>query len=265
MASPTPNAPRIGVRYPLKVGRSIKKTKPVRSFVQFKFSHVGGGVDVRRPGVLSPARDSCNIAFASKADPTKSVSYACQRLKNVSDVGNYVLVFAAGAFWLERVDDVFLSTRAGTVDDAVDVPDAVDDDFANEPESWMDVDVGTGSPVTPDGNDAEEETVRPPAGKSTARVPVRKMPTGRTLQPMHDTVVGSKAGKTVALKHIPSDTHSPDDDYSNNDDVNEGNVSEEVEEVEVASSSDDDGSSDDSDSSGSADSGDYTDRSSDED
>eukprot|EP00178_Gracilaria_changii_P026925 TRINITY_DN832_c0_g1_i5.p2 TRINITY_DN832_c0_g1~~TRINITY_DN832_c0_g1_i5.p2 ORF type:complete len:285 (+),score=86.75 TRINITY_DN832_c0_g1_i5:51-857(+) len=268
MHSPLPASPAPNVRYPLKLGRSVRKTATARSFVQLKFSHIGASVDIRRPGLLTPSKNACSIALPTVADPPASVSYAASRVRNVSDVGTYVLVFAADAFWLERVDDVFVSTRAGTLAEPVHVPAAADDEFAAEPESWMDVDA-SGSPVTPDTNDADEDAAARPAAaaKSAPQPPRRKtLSAPRTLQPMPEPAAHAHtAMKTVASKSVPAGVGAAAFSAPAHNGVEE--EVEEVEEVDASSSDDDadDASSDESDSSDSADSAEYTDRSSDED
>ncbi|PXF48367.1 hypothetical protein BWQ96_01827 [Gracilariopsis chorda] len=259
---PEPHAPQPGVRYPIKLGKSIVKPNNARSLLSLRFSHVPSIVHPHAAGVLIPAQNACAVELPLSNQPSRAARFDCQRAQRKSDVRNYALVFAKNAFWLERVDDVFNFAKAGTINSqTTPVPAAPVDRVANDPDSWMDIDSPSGSPITPEGNEGAPVDDHPPirshGGKSIPVYSDRRMVSARGMQSLHTSTAAAPASpppatRPEAVKTVP--TKAPTIVHPLN-----GDARPDVE--EEGTSSEEDDSSDDSDSDSSAE---YTDSSSEE-
>lgn len=212
--------PKLGVSYPLRIGKTLRSAS--RSLLSLKFTHVPNNTDLAAPGSLTRAHDKCSVAIPTRDG--HAVVFSGARASTTAVV-EYALVFANGCMWLERADDVFPGMRPSLVD-AAPVPPPLPDNVRGDPDSWMVEE--SGSPITTEGNEGEEDRAASRAGKSVAAKTVAAK-----------TVVASKGLPDTNMQHMASSSDDDDDDDSDN-------IS-------------------DSDDSGSESSQEYTDRSSDED
>ncbi|CDF41075.1 unnamed protein product [Chondrus crispus] len=264
------NAPKLGVRYPFKIGKSLKTNHASRDMLALTFSLIPQKATLSQPAVLTPHKDTCLVQLPT-ADRASSVHFSGTRRRHGdSSVHDYLLVLVDGKIWLEKASDLFYSIRPTDSHLTRPPPEyPAEPHHDSSPESWR---PDSGSPITPEDDAAAMYTghaaLAPTpgtAGKSTpppigsrGRLVIRG---GRVAPPRPPAAVSpSTATKSVGTKSVGGKSYTDtyrngrrrpeDDDDDNNDDH-----------ASCSSSEDDDSNSDSDDS----DSSDYTDESSDED
>lgn len=293
--------PPFGVAHPLKVGRSVRIARSRRNprrlprdMLALKFAHVPDDASLNTPGVFTYSANRFTVEMGTN-DGERTQVFSGPRWAASSEcaVSDYVLVYADGAFWLERITDSTNRLRHDGPREGAPNPPSSSDNPDVDPDSWMASpadDEDSGSPITPEedavADDPSNVALPPPPNGLTSSTPQRsgyagKTPSGPTMlrhdaqprQPAQKSIASkSIAGKRVANINGPSSPRPTDDDDDDDEDpavrTEEVIVEEEEEDADddraSKSSSDDSDSSDSSDDS-SEDSADYTSRSSSDD
>lgn len=302
--------PALGVAHGVRIGKSARAHRssrvsrtPARDMLALRFMHVPDEVDLTSGGLLTQEQNRISVELPTKSETQTQLFSGSRRTPNGSTaVSDYILVFAEGAFWLERVSDFVNCLRYdGSQEGAMEMEGTNSvgtgpNDMMADPDSWM-IDPSaeeSASPITPEEDDVDDAcatgatNTAPQTTKATVR---SSSPTGRSTNHGDGKApqrigFGQKVASSlsqqasVAFKTLPgmSSTTGASAGITSSNAQNENGVAFQTVEVvmetveenggdgsddnRTSKSSSSDSDSDDSSSESDSDSADYTDRSS---
>lgn len=173
--------PALNVAHGVRIGKSLRSCRArrgsrpsARDMLALKFMHVPDEADVTNTGWLTQKQNRISVELPTKSKMQTQL-FSGSRCTPIagSSVSDYILVFADGVFWLERVGDYVSCLRHdGSRDVATEAARGMDmqteaSDHAMDPDSWMIDSSAEGSGLqvaleSEDGNDAQGTVEKSP-------------------------------------------------------------------------------------------------------
>lgn len=226
--------PALDVDHGVRIGKSVRafrsrrgsRNSP-RDMLALKFMHLPDETDLTKNGQLTHSQNRVSVELPTTSETQTQLFSGNRRTPNAnSAVSDYVLVFADGVFWLERIaDNVNCLRNDGPREGSMEVV-ANDEmkmqanDLTTDPDSWMNDQSPdeSGSPITPEEDDEDDvhaavttttTTTTVTETTATATAPTNRRNSSTTFATMTPTTAPT-------VRSSQSAPTSPDDDAAHN-------------------------------------------------